>query len=103
MEKHYTFTAVMVDDNLTYTSIEVCQKLNISELLLNEMEEQGLFKSIASEKQTEPLIQVQDLPRIEKAYHIHRDLEVNVAGVILVLELLDELQDLRHRLAILER
>lgn len=103
MEEQYTVTAVILDENLSYTRIEVCQKLNISEALLQEMEEQGLFRARIPASSATPQIHLQDLKRLESACHIHRDLDVNVPGVVLVLDLLEELQDLRQRLAILER
>lgn len=103
MEEQYTFTAVILDEDLTYTSIEVCQKLNIPELLLREMEEQGVFQAISVKKDAEPTITMQDIKRIEKAFRLHRDLDVNVPGTVLVLDLLEQLEDLRQRLAILER
>jgi chaperone modulatory protein CbpM len=43
-----------------------------------------------------------ELPRIERALRIHQDLEINLAGIALVLDLLDELQTLRQRIERLE-
>lgn len=44
------------------------------------------------------------LPRVHAAAHLHRDLGVNISGLALALELMDEIQDLRARLdALAER
>ena len=40
--------------------------------------------------------------RIQAACRIQHDLDINVPGVVLVLELLDELDQLRNRLTMLE-
>jgi chaperone modulatory protein CbpM len=44
-----------------------------------------------------------ELPRIEQALRLHQDLEINLAGIALVLDLLDELKALRRRVERLER
>ncbi|MFU8837092.1 MAG: chaperone modulator CbpM [Thiohalomonadaceae bacterium] len=43
-----------------------------------------------------------DLIRLQRARRLQRDLEVNLAGVALALDLLDELDSLRQRLRQLE-
>jgi chaperone modulatory protein CbpM len=43
-----------------------------------------------------------DLIRLHRARRLQRDLEVNLAGVALALDLLDELDSLRQRLRLLE-
>lgn len=43
------------------------------------------------------------LPRARTALRLQRELEVNLAGVALALDLMDELKQLRRRLARLER
>lgn len=100
MEEQYTITAVIVDEQITYTKIS--QEFNIPESLLLEMEEQGLFKPILAAN-SQPVVNQQALNRIQAACRIHQDLQVNLPGVALALELLDELEVLRQQLAILER
>ncbi len=43
------------------------------------------------------------LRRMESAFRLHRDLEINLPGVVLALDLLDELKQLRHELDILRK
>lgn len=43
------------------------------------------------------------LRRIKTAIRLQRDLEVNLAGIALVLDMLDELEELRNRAALWER
>lgn len=43
------------------------------------------------------------LARLHKAKRLHRDLEINLAGVALAMSLMDELEELRAKLAVLNR
>ncbi|OGV27531.1 MAG: hypothetical protein A3F18_07990 [Legionellales bacterium RIFCSPHIGHO2_12_FULL_37_14] len=94
-------TTVVFDEDATYTLVEVSEELNISAELLNEMQEYGLFEVI--DERHEALIDQESLRKIESACRLHQDLGVNLPGVVLALELLDEIEDLRQQLAILER
>jgi chaperone modulatory protein CbpM len=98
MQEKKIITAVLVDEYETYSIQMVCEQLNIPESLMIEMEEHGLFQYEGSQHITH-----QALKRIESACRIHQDLGVNLPGVVLALELLEELEELRHRLSILER
>jgi chaperone modulatory protein CbpM len=53
--------------------------------------------------QHEQFFSVNELQRVKAALRIQHDLEVNLAGVALILDLLDELQTLRDRASLLER
>ena len=103
MNDKEVFTAVIVDEQLMYTVVEVCRHLNIPEQILDEMEAHGLFQRTVSEQHPEPVIVGQAVQRIEVACRIQRDLGVNLPGAVLALELLDELDALKHRLSLLER
>lgn len=53
--------------------------------------------------QGEWLFEVHHLQRIKRALRLHRDLEVNLAGIAIVLDLLDEIDSLEAEKAILIR
>ena len=93
-------TTLVVDEGKTYTFVEVSQQLNIPEDLLNEMQAYGLFEAIIQHNRA--LIDQLALQKIESALRLHNDLGINLQGVVLALELLDEIEELRQRLAILE-
>ncbi len=99
MQAKRIFTAVIINEHEMYSFQEVCEQLNIPETLMMEMEEHGLFQC----EEKNHFITHQALNRIESACRIHQDLGVNLPGVVLALELLEELEELRHRLSILER
>jgi chaperone modulatory protein CbpM len=97
MNKQKLSVAVITEESVSYTIIEVSEQLAIPAELIEEMKEQGLF---ITDKQ---LIDQHSLNRIVSACRLNRDLGVNLPGAVLALELLDELNELRHRLAIIER
>lgn len=92
-------TTIIAETSVTYTIIEVSEQLAIPQALLEEMEDQGLFRCIDDKKR----IDASSFNRIASACRLNRDLGVNLPGVVLALELLDELEDLHKRLAILDR
>lgn len=95
--------AVLIDEFAIYTVVEVSKRLDIPEQLLFAMEEEGLFNRYYRESTSEPCIKQNDFSRIEAACRLHKDLQINLAGVVLALDLLEEIDELRHRLKILER
>lgn len=91
---------VLMDETTTVSLAEVCEKYHISEDLLREMIEQGLFNHPARPSQTIHIDQ-RALTRIQSACRLQEDLDINLPGVVLVLELLEELEHVRDELIIL--
>ncbi len=91
-----------MDDKATISFIQVCQTYHISEAMLVDLLEHGLFHDV-----TQPIKKVEFNPpmlnRIQSARRLQEDLGVNLPGVVLVLELRDELEQMRHELEILRR
>lgn len=99
MNKEQIVVGVVLEEHFSFT--EVCHKYNITEELLIEMMEHGIFSSSPSIK--EARLNTKEMQRIESAFRLHRDLEINLAGVALALDLLDELAQLRKELDILNK
>lgn len=102
MNTETILTGVLIEESTTYTVKEVCQKYHISKELLLEMVEEGLFKNQTAELENLTL-NSNALRRMETAFRLHRDLEINLAGVALALDLLDEMNKMRHELEILRK
>ena len=49
------------------------------------------------------IFNVSQLARLQTTMRLQRDLEVNLAGAALVLDLLDEIEDLENKVALLEK
>ena len=101
MDNKKIIAGVLTNEHTTIPIEDVCQACNISEEKLLEMLEHGLC--------THHIVRVNTiyfdekaLRRIQAASRIQRDLDINVPGVVLVLELLDQLEQLRNELNILQ-
>ena len=102
MDKQTIITGVLVDEHTTISFVDICQNYDISEDMLLEMIEHGLVQQPSA---TLKVIQVDrdTLSRIQSARRLQDDLGVNVPGAVLALELLDQLEQIRHELQILKR
>lgn len=102
MDRNTVITGELLDENTTISFLQVCHMYHISEDVLIELLEHGLIKEI-----TRPVQQVNFnrymLNRVLSARRLQQDLEVNLQGVILALELHDELDRVRRELDILRR
>lgn len=103
MDKRTQLTEIVIDhDSLSISFVEICQHYAISEELLFEMLEYGLLPDIVSPNKESTFTQAH-LQRIISAFRLHKDLEINTQGVILALELMDELAEVRKHLSLLQR
>jgi len=87
---------VLMDENTTISFVEICQKCNISEEMLQDMMEHGLFPSHSMSVDQRTFV------RIQSACRLQQDLGINLPGVVLVMELLEELEHARDELKILQ-
>ena len=95
-------SAIVLDESTSLTFIEVCEQYNLSERILRQMIEHGLFEEILPRIKTTRFDAIK-LARVHTASRLRQDLGVNVPGVVLALELLDELEKLRQEIQILQR
>ena len=103
MDRQTIITGVLMDeDNGSISFTEVCHAYHISEDVLIDLLEHGLFHGINS-----PLRNInfntRMLNRLQSALRLQNDLEINLPGVVLALELRDELDELYKELDILRR
>jgi chaperone modulatory protein CbpM len=102
MSKDNILIGVLIEETTTYSFREVCHKYQIPKELLIEMIEQGLFPNQPTEPEQIALDQ-KALHRIESAFRLHKDLGINLPGVALALELLEEIEKMRNELEILRK
>ena len=101
MSKTTVTVGVLVDD-YSVSFIEVCEGYNISEQQLLEILEHGLISSIETPNRQLEFDREMFL-RISRALRLQQDLGLNAAGVVLALELLDELENVNQELDILRK
>jgi chaperone modulatory protein CbpM len=102
MSKDNFFIGLLIEETTTISFHEVCQKYSIPEELLSEMIEQGLFADQCADKEQIALDQ-KALRRLEAAFRLHKDLGINLPGVALALDLLEEIEKMRQELEILHK
>ena len=88
------------ETSLTFTDLcEICQ---ISSDFIEDLIALGIVRPQITGAE-EDIFTLKQLQRIKTAIRLHRDLEVNLTGVAVILDLLDELEDLRSRLNLMEK
>lgn len=103
MGKHPEKTEIIIEGSITTISfVEVCSQYAVSEDILLELLEYGLIAEI-SRPERDVIFNQAHLQRILSACRLHSDLHINTHGVILALELMDELSELRGQLEMLRR
>ena len=102
MSKDNLLIGVLIEESETISYSEVCHKYNIPENLLIEMMEHGLFTNKSADFEQLKLNQ-KELHRIESAFRLHRDLGINLPGVVLAIELLEKIEKLDEELSILRK
>jgi len=101
MAKHEIITAILLEEESVLTLVEVCQNYHLPEEIVTELVELGLFQDHISIKTLR--FNAEKLARIESAARLLHDLKINTSGVVLALELLDEIEQLRQEISILQR
>jgi chaperone modulatory protein CbpM len=101
--KQITFSGVVADgEKITFTLSEFHEKYAVDESLLTEMLEQGLIESEVNEVDN-LTVDLHALHRIQAAMRLQRDLQINMPGIVLVLDLREELEQVYQELEILRK
>jgi len=91
----------LLDENLEITLRELCQACDTHAEFVIELVEYGVL-SPRGQAPGEWRFPGTDLVRIKRAIRLRRDFDLNLSGLALSLELLEEVQHLRRLLAELE-
>lgn len=95
-------TGVVLDERVELTLDEFSQACASSHTTIVELVEEGVLEPI-EDRREEMVFSGSTLVRARKAMRLKRDLDLNLPGVALALELMDEIEFLRERLRRLER
>lgn len=90
-----TIRGAVLDERVRLTLHEVCHICGAAEETIIEMVREGVAE--ASSRGGEWTFTGIAVTRIQTALRLQRDLDVNLAGAALALELLDEIERLRRR------
>ncbi|MCC7413596.1 MAG: MerR family transcriptional regulator [Gammaproteobacteria bacterium] len=92
---------LVLDEQLELSTAELCRLCHLSPDELMNMVAEGLLDPIGEAPERWRFAS-HALPRIQLALRLERDLGVNLAGVALISELLDQIERLRVRVERLE-
>ena len=92
-----SFTAETIETDAVCTLKELCLACNVEADWIAELVEHAVIEPIG-ETGSDWQFASLSIVRVAKAKRLERDLSLNAPGVALVLELLDEIEDLRSRL-----
>jgi chaperone modulatory protein CbpM len=96
-----TLSGIIIDEHTELTLNELSRACSSSAEWIIELVEQGTLEPI-SYQQTQWRFSGSSLQRARTAMRLQRDLGINLAGVALAIDLLDEIDELRARLCRLE-
>lgn len=88
----------LVDNDKRYTLIQVCEKCSLSPSEIIEMVDEGIIQPMGRRK-IKWLFSHESVERMRKAIRLRRELELNIAGVALAINLLDRIKELESQLS----
>ena len=100
-EKLPVMSGLILDETTTLTLDELSCACSVRVERIIELVDEGILEPVGRDLR-EWCFPGPSLGRARIAMHLQRDLDINLAGVALVLDLLDELESLRARLRRLE-
>ncbi len=102
MNEHpYTLSGMILDETTTFSLDELRGVCRAETATIVALVEEGITEPLAS-AESEWRFTASQLPRAQAAMRLQQELELNLAGVALALELLEEIETLRARLRQLE-
>lgn len=102
MSKTTVTVGVLIDEQTSISFVDVCARHGISEDVLLDLLEHGLLSEV-NRPSRQLVFDLNMLNRIYSACRLHDDLGINSSGVVLALELMDELEQLQGELRVLQR
>lgn len=104
MKQYNNNDSLLLDDEQPLSFNDLCKRCAIEKNTLFKMINRGLIEPL----DTSVNIQVwtfnaNSLLKIQRAIRLQKDLETNLAGAVLALELLEEIKQLRQQVNLLQR
>lgn len=96
-EQNQALTGVLIEDHIELTLADICRVCTVREESIVALVEEGVLRP-RGERPGDWRFTETSLRRTAKAMRIQHDLEINTAGVAVILELLEEIESLRAKL-----
>jgi chaperone modulatory protein CbpM len=100
MAQKHIHEGILLDETVTISLTELSELGHVEEEIIIKLVEHGI---IEPQNEQPWIFNSYTLTRVHKAIRLHDDLAINWAGISLVLELLDEIKDLRCTVATLKK
>lgn len=95
MNTKVVLTGHILEETSELSLTELCERCRVPTESMMELVEHGIISPSEGETISQWRFHSASLIRADKALRLNQDLKVNLAGTALVLELLDEIQELR--------
>ena len=92
------YTSIILDENTNYTLQELSDLCSQSTELILEMIDEGMIVPAGSSPR-QWRFGLREIHRVQTAQRLIRDLQINMAGAALALDLLEELEELRRQVS----
>lgn len=92
---------IVADYEILLTREELCHICRISAAYMNDLLQYEIIHPVYH--QQNEFFDLSQLKRIKRAIRLQRDLELNLAGVALVLDLLEQMEGLRSEINLIEK
>ena len=89
-------SGIILDEDMECTLLDLCRMCNIPAEIVHEMIDEGLIRPHGPEPMQWRFTAI-EIRRVQTTLRLQRDLRVNLPGCALVLDLLEELEELRCR------
>ena len=102
MNQQTILSGVIVEEEEEFTLTELSHTCGVTTEWLLALVEEGVIEPV--EKDAEHLrFRGVAMRRVRIVQRLQNDLDINIAGAALAVDLLEEVEDLRNRIAVLER
>jgi len=102
MSKQKILNGLLLDEHSELSLNELCRACSSSAEWVIELVEEGILEPIPHSQQKQWLFSGNNLHRARTTRRLQRDLGINLAGVALALDLLEEIKVLESRLNIIK-
>jgi chaperone modulatory protein CbpM len=102
MKKHELLIIADYSQDTPLTLEELCEVCHVPSGFIYDLIEYEIVYP-RGKQQEEWMFDLDDLKRIQTILRLQRDLEVNLSGAIVVLDLLEELEELRAQIELMQK
>lgn len=92
----------IMNGHTIFTLHEICERCGVRDEFIIELVEYGVIAPLEDSTAKQWVFDAAALARLNRALRLHRDLEINLPGLAIALDLLDEVQRLHHQVELLD-